>query len=332
MRRPCYIFWVSVLLVMLFVVRVFCTTLPVVNMPSPVWFSASTESVQQIRVPKKTLQVLSSQSFRFQHILATDAALWLKKNAWLHKGVQYWVDPAGNVIKFQGAKKRVASLMKRLQSIDQPAHQIMIYAKIIDLDNHALREIGVDMASAETQLQSLSHIQLPLFRLRENKIDAVISALSSSGHAQVIAEPQLLTINNRAAVIESGDEIPYQQSTENGGTSAAFKKAVLRLQVTPHLLSAHRLQLSILLNQDQPGSTLINGVPTIKTRQLRTQVQLLNRQTLLLGGIAQSTTENSRRGLVFLSHIPIIGWLLGHHERHQSRQSLWIMLTPHVMS
>ena len=332
MRQPYHVFWASVLFVMLAVSFGLSATLPVVKMPSPAWFSASSESVQKVRAPKKAPQVMVSQSLRFQHILVTDVTLWLKKNAWLHKGVQYWLDTAGNDIWLQGPKKRVASLIKRLQSIDKPAHQIMIYAKIIDLDNHALREMGVDMTSAEAQLQSLSHIQLPLFHLRENKIDAVISALSSSGHAQVIAEPQLLTINNRAAVIESGDEIPYQQSTENGGTSAAFKKAVLRLQVTPHLLSAHRLQLSILLNQDQAGSTLINGVPTIRTRQLRTQVQLLNRQTLLLGGIAQSTAENSRRGLVFLSHIPIIGWLLSHHERHQSRQSLWIMLTPHVMN
>ena len=131
--------------------------------------------------------------------------------------------------------------------------------------------------------------------------------------------------------ISSGDEIPYQEKSSMGATSASFKKAVMLLSVTPSVLAGNHLTLSIRLNQDQVSKSLVNGVPLINTRELKTVVRLSNNQTVVLGGIQQTRLEKSHGGIPFLSDIPVLGYLFGRHRDEQQRQSLWIILTPHIV-
>jgi type IV pilus assembly protein PilQ len=66
-------------------------------------------------------------------------------------------------------------------------------------------------------------------------LDLELSALESEGRAQLISSPKLITTNQQPALIESGEEIPYQESTSSGATAVSFKKAVLSLRVTPQI-------------------------------------------------------------------------------------------------
>jgi type IV pilus assembly protein PilQ len=224
--------------------------------------------------------------------------------------------------------------------------QILIKAHIVNMDHNYTRELGLSLNSSGDTLttaggfkmnlpsaaSSDSGLIIPIAELSQGiLLDATLIALEKAGHAQLISDPQLVTLDRQPAIIESGEEVPYQQSTEGGGTSIAFKKAVLRLQVTPELQSHQRILLHLLINQDQVSELTVNGVPAINTQQLKTQVLMKNHQTLVLGGILQENKADQREGIPWLSKIPWLGALFRYQKHTDDRKQLLIFVTPTIL-
>src|SRR6202035_3117294 len=112
-----------------------------------------------------------------------------------------------------------------------------------------------------------------------------------------------------------------------------FKKAVLRLQVTPEIQpNQHNILLHLIINQDQVSDLTINGAPAISTQQLKTQVEVKNKNTLVLGGIMQEDKNGQQQGIPFLSHLPFIGALFRVQKQSQERRQLVVFVTPVILS
>jgi type IV pilus assembly protein PilQ len=162
-------------------------------------------------------------------------------------------------------------------------------------------------------------------------LDLQISALENEGHARVISSPELLTANRTPAYIEAGDEIPYQEKTSSGATSVDFKKAVLSLKVTPQITAQNRIILNLEVNQDKLGALLVNGVPSIQTRAIQTQVLVSDSQTLVLGGIYEQSHQQNLVRIPVLGKLPLIGNLFSDRRTIIQRQELLIFVTPKVL-
>ena len=132
-------------------------------------------------------------------------------------------------------------------------------------------------------------------------------------------------------MIESGAEVPYQEATSSGATSVSFKKAVLRLQVTPQRMPNNYILLHIALNQDKVSDLTVNGVPAIQTQQITTQVVMKNNETIVLGGILETSRAKQQQGIPIVDKIPMIGELFKHHENRTKQQELLIFITPSMM-
>src|SRR3990167_7715795 len=170
---------------------------------------------------------------------------------------------------------------------------------------------------------------LTIAKLAESRLlDLQISALEQEGHASLISSPALMTLDNQAAVIQSGAEVPYQEMTLSGGTSVSFKKAVLRLKVTPKQMTDDHILLHISLNQDKVSALTVKGVPAIQTQQITTQVVVKNHQTIVLGGILETTHAHQKVGLPVADKIPVLGKLFTHHTVLTKQQELLIFITP----
>lgn len=280
-------------------------------------------------------QVMQQRLFRLKYITAKDAAAQMQnsKNIFVKKG-NYTIDERNNLLLLRGSAKQLQQTQKWLQTIDRPSQQVLIHAKIVYIDDNCLQRLGLSvlMQQSDSSKQQFETARLPLVKLSDlHALSAEIDALSETGHAEVIASPQLLTTNLHAAAIASGEEIPYQQSAGNGVTSSTFKKALMRLQVLPRVLFNKDMLLAIDLNQDQVSHTLINGLPIINTRELKTQVELHDNQTVVLGGIKQYRQQRSRHGIPFLSRIPVLGYLFGRRVNERQKQSLLIIITPRIV-
>ena len=161
-------------------------------------------------------------------------------------------------------------------------------------------------------------------------VDLEISALAAEGFAEVMARPQIVTADKSPAVIESGVEIPYQEATSSGATSTAFKDAVLSLRVTPQITADNRIFMTLDVKQDTVGQ-IFNGIPSVNTNQIGTNVLVNDGQTVVLGGIFQTTRNLSMDKTPLLGDVPHLGRLFRRTSERDDEQELLVFITPTIL-
>lgn len=164
-----------------------------------------------------------------------------------------------------------------------------------------------------------------------------LSALEDSGYAEIVSQPKVITGDKQQASIESGTEIPYRDAGAGGGAGGgvaarvSFKKALLKLDVTPQITPDDKVIMDLVITQDSPGEETIAG-PVIDVTKLETQVLVGDAQTVVLGGIFQNTTLTSQSKVPLLGDIPIIGRLFRKDTNAEEKRELLIFITPRIMS
>jgi type IV pilus assembly protein PilQ len=161
-------------------------------------------------------------------------------------------------------------------------------------------------------------------------LDLELSALAADGHAEVVARPKVITADKNPALIESGTEIPYQEATSSGATSTSFKDATLALEVTPQITPDDRIIMELNVKQDTVGA-VFNGVPSIDTNQIETQVLVDNGQTVVLGGIFTTDKQVSTTKTPFVGDLPYVGRLFRRTEERDNKAELLIFITPRII-
>ena len=160
-----------------------------------------------------------------------------------------------------------------------------------------------------------------------------IAAMQEQNKGKVLSNPRVLTQDRKEAVIESGQEIPYEESTSSGATSITFKKAVLGLTVTPNITPDGQIIMNVKINKDNPIACTASGVPTlcISTKQLQTQAMVEDGGTLIVGGIYEEESSNVVNKVPLLGDIPVLGNLFKSRARKEKRRELLIFITPRIM-
>ncbi len=195
------------------------------------------------------------------------------------------------------------------------------------------RRLNLDLVAAPISGAVPASVGIALARLSDNiLLDLELSALESEGRAEVIASPRLITTNQQPAVIESGQEIPYQEATSSGATAVAFKKAVLSLKVTPQITPDSKILMDLQVNQDTPSSERYNGVPAIFTKEIQTNVLVNNGQTIVLGGIYQQDKNQAIRRIPFFGELPVVGVLFSNRQIRLRNEELLIFITPKIIT
>jgi type IV pilus assembly protein PilQ len=166
-------------------------------------------------------------------------------------------------------------------------------------------------------------------------VDLELSAAQAETEADIIASPRVITANQKEATIEQGVEIPYQQSASSGATTIQFKKAVLSLKVTPHITPDNRVILDLDVRDDNVGQVVVASggvnVPSINTREIATQVLVNDGQTVVLGGILQTTNREDDTKVPFLGDIPVLGHLFKSTNHQNNKDELMIFITPKIV-
>jgi type IV pilus assembly protein PilQ len=158
-----------------------------------------------------------------------------------------------------------------------------------------------------------------------------VSALESDGLGKIISSPRVVTADKVKAVIEQGTEIPYQQATSSGATSVAFRKAVLKLEVTPQITPEGAIFMDVKVNKDSRGQETTAG-PAIDTKAVQTQVLVENGGTVVLGGIYEQSERMQTTKIPLLGDIPYLGWLFKTTSKINDKTELIIFITPKIVS
>lgn len=312
-----------------------------------IWFIAPrTELARRVQDELKLQQVtnesapLTARVWQIHYARAEDVARMIQdsNHSLLSKRGSVRVDMRTNILCIQDVESQFADIDALIKRLDIPVQQVLIEARLASIDSECERELGINFnvraahnlgAPPENKGRySLAAVVLP----DTSVLDVQLAALEQAGHGELISSPSLFTANQQLASIESGEEIPYQETAESGATSVTFKKAVLSLKVIPQVLPGNRVMLRLHVTQDRPTNRLVLGVPAISTRQISTNILVAAGQTIVLGGIYESNSEYSEQRIPFLGKIPLVGNLFQQHNSQANKRELLIFVTPKIIA
>ena len=189
----------------------------------------------------------------------------------------------------------------------------------------SLPAAGISGASAAT-------FALSLFGASANRfLNLELSALEAEGRGNIVSSPRVITADQREAIIEQGEDIPYQQATSSGATSVQFKKATLSLKVKPQITPEGNVILNVEVNKDSRGALTTAG-PAINTKRVTTEVLVENGGTVVIGGIFTQDEQNSVSKVPLLGDIPFLGALFRSTEKSTRKTELLVFLTPKIVT
>jgi type IV pilus assembly protein PilQ len=172
---------------------------------------------------------------------------------------------------------------------------------------------------------------LSLFSPSANRLlNLEIQAMEAEGKGTVVSSPRLLTADQVKALIEQGTDIPYSVQSKDGPT-LAFKKAVLKLEVTPQITPDGQIILDLEINKDSVGERLTQGV-AINTKAIKTQAIVDNGGTVMLGGIFESTEAKSESKVPLLGDLPYVGNLFKTRNTEINKTEMLVFITPRILT
>lgn len=294
-----------------------------------------------------------------------------RQNSLLSEKGKISVDTRTNTIWIQDSGTKIEEVRALIKQLDVPVKQVLIEARIVEVSKDFARDLGIrwgvskpnhlsgtlqganqmeqgtapanvnpytqrlnlDLVAAPATGMTPASVGIALAKLGDNiLLDLELSALESEGRAELISSPRLITTNQQPAVIDSGQEIPYQESTSSGATAVAFKKAVLSLRVTPQITPDSKILMDLKINQDTASTQLFNGVPAILTKEIQTNVLVSNGQTIVLGGIYQQDKSRTITRIPFLGQLPVVGNLFRNTQISLTNDELLIFITPKIIT
>jgi len=177
-------------------------------------------------------------------------------------------------------------------------------------------------------------LALTLARGADYLLNLEISALQDDGKGELVSNPRVMTSDMVQASIKQGVQIPYQTQSQATGPVTELVDAVLELNVTPQITPSGSVIMLLDIKKDSPGTPLATGgnatVP-IDTRQLKTKVQVEDGETVVLGGIYESTVQESYNTVPWVSDLPVIGWMFKKSVKNDTKKELLVFITPKVV-
>jgi type IV pilus assembly protein PilQ len=324
------------------------------------------QKTEEGKLKLSNLVPLKHYFFQINYAKALDIANVLqdKNNTFLSARGKIAVDLRTNQLWIQENPARLAVIKKIIKQFDVPVKQVLIEARIVNVTKDVAEDLGLHFGISQPgtlRSQNSSHTeQNPSTALGERLtfdmsglplpaspvsmgvalaklsdgilLDLELSALESEGRGEVVSSPRLITINQQPALIESGEEIPYQEATASGATAVSFKKAVLSLKVVPQITPDGKVFMDLKINQDIPTPKVFNGVPTILTKELQTNVLVNTGQTIVLGGIYKQDKNKEINRIPFFGDLPVVGRLFQNQSVSIRNEELLIFITPTIIS
>jgi type IV pilus assembly protein PilQ len=205
----------------------------------------------------------------------------------------------------------------------------------VGINSSAFRTVNgnsVTLPAAGINGATVGSVALTLFNSSLSRfISLELSALESDGKGKILSSPRVITADQLKATIEQGTELPYQTATSSGATSLAFRKANLKLEVTPQITPDGNVILDVDVNKDSVGQQTLQGF-AIDTKHVKTQVLIDNGGTVVIGGIYIQQDRETITKVPFFGDVPVVGNLFKNRAQTNDRTELLIFLTPKILN
>ncbi len=250
-----------------------------------------------------------------------------------------------------GAPEEVVKIQKIVDQIDKPQPQVILEAKIIELNKDALKDLGVDWSdeirlsyqesARDADFDDITDSQgklTELFSIDRNPLqfETVIKMLESQNKAKVLSNPRITTLNDKRAEIFVGDEIPYTVTNVTGGvvtTDVRWVEPGIRLGITPSIIEDDFVVIKI-----EPEVSFIfafrgpnDEFPQVKTREAVANVRVQNNRPFILGGILSQEDKKNLFKVPVLGNVPLLGNLFSYETHSVLDTELIITIIPTIV-
>jgi len=157
-----------------------------------------------------------------------------------------------------------------------------------------------------------------------------VTANESDGKLKNVSSPRIMTMDQMEAEIQQGFRVPYLEATASGATSIKYVNATLMLKVKPHITPDGSVLMELNIKKDELGTSTTIG-PTIKTKEIKSDVIVDNGGTVIIGGIFEQEEIDNTSRVPLLGDLPYVGFMFKKRERSDKRTELLVMITPRII-
>lgn len=311
-------------------------------------------------VAVQNLEPVKTQSFQINFAKASEIAVQISGGASPVAGTvsarilssrgSVIAEPRTNQLFVTDIPNRLEQVQSLIAKLDVAVRQVVIEARIVEASDSFGKALGVRLGASalgnsdSTQNSASSAVNLPVsgtaagtFALSIFKSSAdqflnlEISAMESDGKGKVISSPRVVTADQTKALIEQGTELPYQVASSSGATSIQFRKANLKLEVTPQITPEGSIILTLDVNKDTVGQ-LTPGGYAIDTKHIQTQALIENGGTIVIGGIFTEDQQDQTDKVPFFGDLPVLGNLFKRTSKTSNKKEMLVFITPRVLA
>lgn len=178
--------------------------------------------------------------------------------------------------------------------------------------------------------------------IQVNSVNGLITAIATHSTTNILATPQILTMDNVEGSFENGEQVPILETTNatNGSTQTSVKqqKVALTLKITPQINKVtHFIKLKIdqkiedFSTRALPAGVQNNGVGTV-IRSINTTVVVRDKDTIAMGGLMRDKETNTINKVPLLGDIPVLGWLFKNTTKTVEKVNLLFFMTPKILA
>lgn len=298
------------------------------------------------RRERQNLQDLQTEVFVIRYATAEDISA--ATTTVLSERGQISIDNRTNSLIVTDIPRKIDEISRLLPILDSPTAQVMIEAKLVEIDAQARNELGIDWSVGNmTRVDALTHagatgslgVGSPsgtiAFGTSTNLFDvqATLGFLEETNRAHILSEPRIAIIDNMTGSVLSGKQVPLTLIDEAGNPYIQLYQVGVSLEVTPHINADNNVTLELKpVVSDLSGEATSSGQPIIITQEANTTLMIDDGATAVIGGIMRSKQSEVVRRIPVLGYLPIIGPLLFTYSAETDDSTeLVIFVTPHII-
>ena len=242
-------------------------------------------------------------------------------------------DDSQNAVIVKGADDLQRQAEGVLSGMDVPSAQVLFEVRVADVRPVSEQsDVGIQLGGYDLSGQPMSGAATYTFARNSLAINARLNALISSGHAQILATPKLLTLNNHEADLLIGETYPVvYYDARLGGQQVQFVDIGVKLRLTPTIGS----DVSVTAEMHPEYSAIegfVGGYPVLTNRKVDSKLRVRDGETIVLGGLLRDIDSETITRVPGFSSIPIIGKLFQDRQRTHQRDEVVFLITPHILA
>jgi len=165
-----------------------------------------------------------------------------------------------------------------------------------------------------------------------NILDIQLSALQREGKLNILSSPSVTTLDNQMAYTENGAKVPYVSTSGLAGTQVQFENAVLKLEITPHVITDDVLKMKIVVTNNQVDDTRkVLGNPYILLKKTETTMICKDGETIVISGLTKITDQDTNKGVPGVKDTPLLKWLFSSVDDSKVMEDVLVFITPHIL-